>query len=198
MIKAIYKTSNLFSLKKYAHSNINCQSYEYPLAATIRGSILGQIIRLEGVERARELFEELKSSDIHIQYSDYHKVSGKGIKRVANSGTSTTFGHREYVDIDQIAFYISTELEDIEVYLKNIDYIGTADSLVYLDSVEKVDKAENILVEWNQEEDVDIYENADWTDKIGFDDVYIYNEKHKLSKCNRRFMCKVGDIDAIL
>ena len=35
MKKVVYKTSNLFTLKKYNDNNLNCQSYQYPLSYTI-------------------------------------------------------------------------------------------------------------------------------------------------------------------
>lgn len=211
MKKITYKTSNLFTLKHYNDSNLNCQSYEYPTIYAIKSAILGTIIRLEGIEQAKEKFIKLKNTNIYVQFPKEYCKSGQMIKRYANSyydglseekrldktfiaGDSyTTMGFREYVFIDEIVFYIDNSLENIELYLKNIDFLGTAESLVYLDNIEEVDKMERVLIPIEENElDKEVYEQHDYATNITFDNVYMYSPSREHT--HKTFMCKIEDV----
>lgn len=211
MYKATYKTSNLFSFKKYDFSNLNCQSYVYPTIYGIRCAILGAIITVDGVEKAKELFHNIKNSIIYVQFPNEYKINGIKLKRYSNksykineeekydrdklisSNFKTTMGFREYVDLKEIVFYIDKSIENIEIYLKNIDWIGTAESLVYLDKVEKVNKLENVMLSLNREYDVKVYEQFDWDSKIKFENVYMYSSE--LKHLHKKIKAYIGDLN---
>lgn len=211
MKKITYKTSNLFTLKHYNDSNLNCQSYEYPTIYAIKSAILGAIIRLEGIEQAKEKFIKLKNMNIYVQFPKEYCKSGQMIKRYTNSyyglpeekkldktfiaqDSYTTMGFREYVLIDEIVFYIDNSLENIELYLKNIDFLGTAESLVYLDSIEEVSKMEGVLIPIEENElDKVVYEQHDYATNTTFDNIYMYSPKRK--HIHKTYMCKIEDIN---
>lgn len=204
MKKATYKLSNIFSLKKYNDNNLNCQSYEYPTIYGVRCAILGAIIQTEGIEEAQELFNKIKNTNIYIQYPQEFKVNGVKQSRYSNAYYSkfdeldsknldkTTMGFRQYVKMDEIVFYIDNLIPNIEMYLKNIDWIGTAESMVYLDNMEEVNKLNNILTRWNKESHNEIFEQHDWNSKVTFDTVYMYSSKQKHN--HDTFMCCIDDI----
>ena len=85
MKKVTYEFSNLFSLKKYKDSNLNCQSYEYMTTYGIRSAILGQVIVQDGLDKAEELFHKVKNAIIYIQYPKQYKTNRVQQKRYANS-----------------------------------------------------------------------------------------------------------------
>lgn len=198
MQKITFKTAGLFSLKKYNDSHLNSRSYEYPMAYTIRGAILSSVIQLEGVEKAKELFYKIKNAILYIQYPEAYVKDVAKLKLASNSyyekssdkeeGLSSV-GVREFVDMENIIFYIDNSIPNIEIYLKNIEYIGDSQSLVYLDGIETVREIERVLVEWIREkdDDVDLFELYDWkTSKITFDDVYLFNEKRSRRNQERK------------
>lgn len=214
-LKTTYKTSNLFSLKKYDHNNLNCQSYEYPTLYSIRSAILGTVIQLDGIETAKNLFYKIKNSIIYIKYPELFKKNGIKLKRYSNAfyedesrekdlnrqaliecNFFTTMGFREFVNLDEIVFYIDQSIPNIETYLKNIDHLGTSDGLVYLDKIEKTNNLENILKEYCEENsnanDEFIYENYDWDKKIEFENAYMYSKKYKhIDKKNMYYVGKL-------
>jgi hypothetical protein len=204
MKKVTYKLSNIFSLKKYNDNNLNCQSYEYPTIYGVRCAILGAIIQTEGIEKAKELFNKIKNTNIYIQYSQELKVNGIKQSRYSNAYYSkfdeldsknfdkTTMGFRQYIKMDEIVFYIDNLIPDIDMYLKNIDWLGTAESMVYLDNIEEVDKLNNILTRWNKESHTETFEQHDWNGKTTFDTVYMYSSKQKHN--HDTFMCCINDI----
>lgn len=205
MKKVTYKLSNIFSLKKYNDNNLNCQSYEYPTIYGLRCAILGAVIQIDGIEKAKELFNKIKNSNIYIQYPQKFKINGVKQKRLSNACydkfdeldsknlDKSTMGFREYVKMDAIIFYIDNLIPDIEIYLKNIDWIGTAETMVYLDKIEEAQKLENILVKWDKVSHVNIYEQHDWCSKTNFDTVYMYSGK-KYRHVHNTFMCRINDI----
>ena len=197
MKKVIFKTSNLFSMKKYNQADTLCQSYEYPTIYGVRCAIIGAIIQIEGVEKAEELFHKIKNSNIYIQYPKvFYKTAVKQSRlkegRSANTFI-TTMGVREYLNLDEIVLYIDDMIPDINTYLKNIDWLGNAESMIYLDGIAEVDKLENVLVKSAFLEEVKVYEQHDWSSKTKFEDVYAYKKKYK--HIHETFMCKIDDIE---
>ena len=206
MLKINYKLSGLFSLKKYNDSNLKCQSYEYPTIYAIRSAILGSVIKIDGIDKAKELFHKIKNSNIYVEIPNDYKVNGVMQNRYSNSyyalfdvldrdiivnNTKTTMGFRQYIHMDNITIYMDNLIPDIEMYLKNIDNIGTSESLVYLDSIEEVDEMKNVLVEWDKKSHCEIYEQYDWDSKSTFDNVYMYSKK---GRKQRGYMCCVKNI----
>ena len=219
MLKISYKTSNLFSLKKYNDSNLNCQSYAYPTLYGLRCAILGSVIQVDGIEKAQELFHKIKNAIIYVQYPNQYQSNGMRIKRYTNSSYKkkykkinlqstdkkeecfselgqlnglTQMGYREYIDLDNIIFYIDKSVPDIEMYLKNIDWIGTAESLVYLESIQEVNSLKNVMVLWNEDIDEVTYEQYDWDKKITFENVYMYSKKRK--HLNKKIIAYISDL----
>ena len=208
MLKVNYKSTALFSLKKYKDSNLNCQSYEYPTVYAIRSAILGAIIQIEGMDKAKELFYKVKNSNIYVQYPQKYKTNVIKQKRygrsyyqsfdvmdrskLLNANWNTVIGARQYVDLEDIVFYIDNMIPNIEIYLKNIDWLGTAESMVYLHSIEDANKIENILMKWNGEDKVNTYEQHDWNSKTSFENIYMYSDKYK--RMNDSYMCSIGNI----
>lgn len=208
MKKVVFGLSNLFTLKRYKDNNLNCQSYEYPTIYSIRCAILGAVIQVDGLDKARELFNKIKNTNIFIQFPREYKVNGIRLKRYGNSyykkydeldrekmlknNWNTTMGFREYVQLDKIVFYIDDIVPDIDLYLKNIDWIGTAESMVYLEKIEEVSYLENVLVKWNGKDSTKVYEQHDWGSKTTFESVYMYSERY--SHIHRSFMCQIDDI----
>lgn len=211
MNKVVYKTSNLFTLKKYENSNLNCQSYEYPTIYSIRSAILGAIIQLDGIDMANKLFHKVKNAVIYIQYPNNFKINGCRLKRFANSfynlkdedkidrdkqianNFCTSIGFREYVHLEKIVFYIDNSIENISLYLKNIDWIGTAESLVYLDSIEKTNTLNRVLKQSRSTEKRK-YEQYDWNSKAKFENVYMYSSQYGRRE-QIKLMCVVDDIE---
>lgn len=207
MLKVNYKLSGLFSLKKYNDSNLKCQTYEYPTIYAIRSAILGSIIQIDGIDKAKELFHKIKNANIYVSMPTKYKINGVMQKRYSNSYYSKfdvldrsiivsdektrTMGFRQYIHMDIITIYIDNLIPNVELYLKNIDSIGTSESLVYLESIEEVTEMNNILVEWDKEAYCETYEQYDWDSKSNFNNVYMYSkEKRK----QRGYMCCVKNI----
>lgn len=208
--KVTYMMSNLFTLKQYKDGNLNCQSFKYPTLYGIRCAILGSVVQVDGVEKAKELFYKIKNAIIYVQYPNKFKVNGIKLKRYRNtyyelkddekhdrdklvkSNFYTTMGFRQYYDIPQIIFYIDNSIPNLELYLKNIDWLGTAESMVYLDKIEQVNSLNNVLVKWNKIDDEYIYPQHDWSTKTKFENVYMYSNKYK--HIHDSFMCTVKDI----
>lgn len=213
MKKVTYKCSNLFTLKHYNDSNLNCQSYEYPTIYSIRSAIIGSIIQLDGIEKTKDLFYKVKNSIIYIQYPKEYKLNGTRLKRFANSyyklkeedktdlnkltqnNYNTTIGFRQYYSMPEIVFYITNSIPNLDLYLKNIDWIGTAESLVYLDNIQETNELENVMIKWDNKSDVKIYEQHDYNTKTTFDTVYMYSDKYK--HIHNTFMCYVKDLNVI-
>lgn len=209
MLKVKYKTTMLFSLKKYKDSNLNCQSYEYPTIYAIRSAILGAIIQIDGIEKAKDLFHKVKNSNIYVEFPMNYKTNLIRQKRYANSyygkfdkldrdglikkNWNTCMGVRQYIDVEDIVFYIDNLIPGIEIYLKNIDWLGTAESMVYLESIQEVSNMNNILIKWDEQECTEIYEQHNWNSKTNFENVYMYSDKYK--RMNDSYMCKVGNIN---
>lgn len=211
MNKIIYKTSNLYTSKKYKDSNLNCRSYEYLNPYQIRSAILGAIIQLDGIEKAKELFHKVKNAIIYIQYPKQFKINGVKLKRYSNAYYSlkedekmdreklitanfkTTMGFRQYINTPELVFYIDDSIPNLELYLKNIDWFGTAESLVYLDKIEKVNKLDDILLKWNWKDDIELFEIHDFSTKTEFDDVYMYSDKYK--HIHDTHICYVGNLE---
>ncbi|ADL52045.1 hypothetical protein [Clostridium cellulovorans] len=210
MNKITYKTANLFTLKKYENSNLNCQSYEYPTLYAIRSAILGAIIQVDGVMKAEELFHKVKNAVIYIQYPKVFHINGCKIKRYANSyyginneqkldrenliknNFYTTMGFREYIDVEDIVFYIDMSIPNINLYLKNIDWIGTAESLVYLHSIEEVQTLNNVMVPVPSNEVRGRYNQFDWDSKARFEHIYLYSDKY--THKHRNLSCSIKDL----
>ncbi|MDF2881252.1 MAG: hypothetical protein K0R54_1809 [Clostridiaceae bacterium] len=203
--KVTFKTASLFSLKNYNDSHLNSRSYEYPMTYTLRGAILSSVIQLDGVEKAKELFHKIKNAIIYVQYPGEFVKNTVKLKLASNSyygkqkedeelevgENITSVGVREFVDVDKIVFYIDNSISNLEMYLNNIEVIGNSDSMVYLESIEKVDKLENVLMPWVEEVDGDcyLYEMYDWvSSKIKFEDIYLFSEKRN-RKQEKRICC---------
>lgn len=221
MIKVTYSVPSVFSIKKFNDSHLAARSYEYPMLTTIRGAILGSIIERRGKATAEKLFRKIKNMQIFIQYPDQFMIGQQKIKRMSNKGYEYkysedskrewegkyTVGIREYVYTDKIVFYIDESIDGIIEYLVNIDRIGDSESLVILDSIEKVNEMENVLVEWNERlgYDVSLFELYDWETKLNkkgdkdsgmsFKDVYMFSENKK-SKYIKR-VCYIKDKIAV-
>lgn len=207
MLKVKFKLTSLFSLKKYDDSNLKCQSYEYPTVYAVRSAILGSIIQIDGIDKAKELFHKIKNANIYVSMPTKYKINGVMQKRYSNSYYSKfdvldrsiivsdektrTMGFRQYVHMDTITIYIDNLIPNVELYLKNIDSIGTSESLVYLSDIEETNDLTDILVEWDKQEYCGIYEQYDWDSKAKFENVYMYD---KASRKQRRFMCCVKNI----
>lgn len=221
MLKVTYNVPSVFSLKKFNDSHLAARSYEYPMLTTIRGAILGSIIERRGKAVAESIFRKIKNTQIFIQYPDYFIVDQQKIKRMSNKGyeykyseetkrdwaKNYTVGIREYVNTNKIVFYIDESIDDIVEYLVNIDRIGDSESLVMLESIEKVTEMENILIEWNDSlgYDTKIYELYDWKTELNkkcdkdtgmsFNDIYIFSENRKSQYLKR--LCYVKDKVAV-
>lgn len=219
MLKVTYKVPSVFSIKKFKDSPLLARSYEYPMLTTIRGAILSSMIERKGRIYAKDMFRKIKNAQIFIQYTEKCMINQFKIKRMSNKGYEFkqgedsirdwpkryTVGIREYVLTDKIVFYIDETIPDIVELLANIDRIGDSESIVMLQSVEKVQKMENVLVEYNIEmDDVELYELYDWSTNINkkkedkgvsFDDVYIYSNTNALSssKMYTKKLCYVKD-----
>lgn len=207
MLKVRFKLTSLFSLKKYDDSNLKCQSYEYPTVYAIRSALIGAIIQTEGKEKAEELFHKIKNANIYVSLPSKYKTSCILQRRfnnayygefdvldmdiINNPSTTTTMGAREYVHMDEIVIYIDKSIPDVEMYLKNIDSLGTSESLVYLSDIEESNDLTDVLVEWNKQEYSEVYEQFDWDSKAKFENVYMYD---KARRKQRRFMCCVKNI----
>ena len=85
MKKVTYEFSNLFSLKKYNDSNLNCQSYNYMTIYGLRSAILGQIIQQDGLNIAKDLFHKVKNAVIYIQHPTKYKTNNIQLKRFSNN-----------------------------------------------------------------------------------------------------------------
>ena len=204
MKKITYKTSNLFSLKKYNHADNLAQTYEYPTIYGIRCAIIGAIIQTDGIEKAKELFFKVKNSNIYIQYPKlYFKTVIKQSRLKENDKISkenkmtsnlmiVTMGTREYLNLKEVVFYIDDLIPNIDMYLKNIDWIGNAESMVYLDKIEEVNLLENILKKWDKKNYVEIFEQHDWNSKTSFDSIYTYSNKYKHH--HDTFYCEISNI----
>ena len=210
MKKVTYKTSNLYSLKKYKDSNLNCRSYEYLTPYQIKCAILGSVIKIDGVKKAEELFHKIKNAIIYVQYPKKFKTNGIKLKRYSNAYYSikdeekmdreklignnfkTTMGFREYVYIPELSFYIDNSIPNLELYLKNIDWLGTAESLVYLDSIEDTKQLKNVLLKWNKQDDVELFEVHDFDMKTEFENVYMYSDKYK--HLHKTYICYIGNL----
>lgn len=221
MLKVTYSVPSVFSIKKFNDSHLSARSYEYPMLTTIRGAILGSIIERRGRIVAEKMFRKIKNAQIFIQHPEYFMVGQQKIKRMSNKGYEYkyseetkrewegkyTVGIREYVYVDKIVFYIDESIDDIVEYLVNIDRIGDSESLVMLESIEKVTEMENVLIEWNENigYDTKIYELYDWETKLNkkgdkdsgmnFNDVYIFSDNKK-SKYIKR-LCYIKDKVAV-
>lgn len=201
MIKAIYKTTALFSLKKYDDSNLKAQSYEYPTVYSVRSAILGSIIEIEGIEKAKELFHKIKNANIYVALNNKYKTNGVLQRRCSNAyyqvaegedaSKKTTIGFRQYVHMDNITIYIDNLIPEIEIYLKNIDRLGTAESMIYLNSISECANIDNVLVQWDGESNCSIYEQWDWDNKSTFENIYMYSSAKRLQ---RRYMSCVKNI----
>lgn len=219
MLKVTYKVPSVFSIKKFNDSHLSARSYEYPMLTTIRGAILGSVIERRGRSTAEKLFRKIKNIQIFIQYPGSFMIGQQKIKRMSNKGYEYkyseetkrdwegkyTVGIREYVYTDKIVFYIDESIDDIIEYLVNIDRIGDSESIVILESIEKVTEMENILLEWNESigYNTRLYELYDWETKLNkkddrgmkFEDVYIFSDKKK-SKYIKR-LCYIKDKVAV-
>ena len=211
--KATYNFSNLFSLKHYNDNNLNCQSYKYPTIYGIRCAIIGSIIQVDGIEKAKELFYKVKNAIIYIQYPYEYKLNNIKLKRYRNSyykmkdgdeldrdkllepkiSFHTSMGFRQHYHLPQITFYIDNSIPNLELYLKNIDWLGTAESLVYLDKIEQVSNMENVLCKWDSENDTELHEQHDFCPKTTFETIYMYSDEYK--HIHDSFMCEVKDIE---
>lgn len=209
--KITYVLSNLFTYKKYNDGNLNQQSFEYITTYAVRCSILGAIIQTEGIDKAKELFYKLKNDNIYIQYPKTFKVNGLKMKRFSNTyykieandtldkikenskKNLSTIGFKQYLDMDKIVFYIDNLIPDIDMYLKNIDWLGSTKNMVYLFDNEEATTMDNVLVEWDKKEHTYIFEQYDWEKSVEFEDIYKYtrgyNHKHK------KIMCSIKDIN---
>lgn len=85
MKKVTYEFSNLFSLKKYNDSNLNCQSYNYMTKYGLRSAILGQVIQQDGLDVAKDLFHKVKNAVIYIQHPKKYKTNNIQLKRFSNN-----------------------------------------------------------------------------------------------------------------
>lgn len=207
MNKITYRLANLlFTLRKYKQSNLCHESYPIPMLSTLRSAIIGGIIKVDGVDKAKELFHKVKNEVIYIQYPENYFCTNQRLKRCSNSyytinnETDTTnwksfytIGCKQFIGIDKIVFYIGSNIPNIDLYLKNIDWIGSADSLVYLESIEQAKKLENILVPWDRNEDVDIYELYDWnkvSNKTKFENIYMFDDKYRRTDVRELYCIK--------
>lgn len=134
--------------------------------------------------------EKYDTMNANTKAKTYYYLDKDGLEK---SNYKTTMGFRQYIKMDEIVFYIDNLIPDIEMYLKNIDWLGTAESMVYLDKIEEVNRLENVLKKWNKESHVNIYEQHDWSSKTTFDSVYMYSDK-KYKHMHDTFMCCVDDI----
>lgn len=208
MKKITYKLSNIFTLKQYEDNNLNCRTFEYPTIYGIKCAIIGAIIQTDGVEKAEELFNKVKNSIIYVQFPKQYKINGVKQKRYSNgsykpfdatdresllkANFKTTMGFRQYIHMDEIVFYIDSNIPNIDMYLKNIDWLGTAESMVYLDSIKETNSLENVLVKWNGVDEVNTYKQYNWNSKTKFENVYMYSSKYKhIHDCN---ICRIKDI----
>lgn len=209
MLKIEYKINSLFSLKKYGYSHLNAMSYEYPMIYTIKCAILGSVIKLEGVEYAQSIFNKIKNSVIYIQYNNQYQKQQLTIKRNTNASYNkmsdeevlsrkkftalSTAGVREYINMDSIVFYIDKSIPNLELYLKNIDWIGDGNSLVYLHSIEETNILINVLQKVSDiDENTSMYEQYDWNSQVTFEQLYMFSNKRKHN--DNRFLCKITDI----
>jgi len=204
MKKVTYELSGLFSLRQVDDSHLNARSYRYATKSAIRGAILSAVIQLDGVKKAKELFESIKQAEIYVQFPK--EVSANLVKlRMASNQyygkdqpdeTTITVGVREFLHMDNIVFYIDNSIPNINLYLNNIDRIGDSNSIVFLSSIEEdVKKMENILVEWIEERDGDqeVFEMTDWDKKkMNFENIYLYSNKRRRDVYHR-FLCFVKD-----
>ena len=196
MLKIKYNISMLFQYKKYNDSHLCCQSYTNIQPYAIRSAILGSIIQLEGIEKAKELFYKVKNSNIYIKDNNAYNINSMMLLLFANSHYKGSnigcqqIGAKEKAYIDCIEFYIDNLIPDIELYLKNIEWLGSSDSLVYLDSIEKVDNMNNVYMKYECNDDVKSMIVHDWDSKITFDDVYMYSDKRNHRHSSNRLYLK--------
>jgi hypothetical protein len=200
--KVTYELNGLFTLRKYKQGNLCHESYSIPMLSTLRSAIIGAIIKIDGLEKARELFYKVKNEVIYIQLPQEYSTSNQRLRRCSNSWykkdtediienwqTYQTMGCKQFIIMNEIVFYIGNNIPNIELYLKNIDWIGSAESLVYLKDFNKTDTIENGLTQWNEIEDTDIYEVYDWGIKTEFDNIYMFSDKKSFDTYSRKLCC---------
>lgn len=191
MLKVTYKVLANFSLKRYTDGHLSSRSYPYATTSSIRGSLLGSMIKRKGKKFAEENFHNLKNVQIFIQYPENFRETKSRMKMFTNTSYvktnndfATTVGIREYVAVNELVFYIDETLKDIIEYLENINRIGNSESMIQLKSVEKVTVMENILMDWDKSMGFDekILEDYDWdksTKGMDFDNIYLFSENRK-------------------
>lgn len=203
MLKVTYKVLANFSLKRYKDGHLSSRSYPYATSSSLRGSILGSMIQRKGKKFAEENFHNLKNVQIFIQHPKSYTTNQAKMKMFSNSvyakggKEGTTVGIREYVSVKKIVFYIDETLPDIIEYLENINRIGNSESMVQLQSVEKVTTMENILMDWDKSMgfDMDLVENYDWdTSNKGmtFKKIYLFSKERGTVYVNKT--CFVKDV----
>ena len=78
-------------------------------------------------------------------------------------------------------------------YLKNIDWLGSYESMIYLDSIEETNKLENVMTTWNKENDCRTFEQFDWDKKTEFKNLDMYNKDYK--HLDKKILCCLKDIE---
>lgn len=204
MLKVTYSLAHTFSLKVVDDSHLNARSYPYPLLSTIRGAILSSVIRLRGVAVAKEWFNFIKNAKILIQFPESYQIDQQKIRTAKNGfykeeaygeHVDTIIGMREYVHMPSIVFYIDESIPEIETLLNNINYIGKSCGIVGLYDMKKVDKLENVLVEWNEERygDQYVYEMVDWNNNMDFESIYLYGKSSNSRSKYKRMTCFINE-----
>lgn len=219
MLKVTYHVQGTFSLKNYADGHLSARSYPYATNSCIRGAILASMIQRKGKEYANDHFYRLKETLLFVQVPERYAVEQKRFRMLSNKAVTNrpvpstiaetmsivTVGMREVVKTSNVVFYIDETLEDIVEFLENIKVLGNSESLVSLESIERVSEMENVLLE-SQRVDyrnpAPLMENMDWTvirkemkkglgpDKgLSFTDIYAYSGKNHNKY--RKMRCEV-------
>lgn len=198
MLKVKYRVNGIFRYKIYGYSNLNSDSYTYPLVYGIRGAIMGAIITIEGIEYAKDIFNKVKNSIIYVCPNENYKKFNNRLQRHSNKYYDTgdkslkTVANVKSVSMETIEFYINKDIPKIKTYLKNIDYFGCQESMVYLESIEEVDSLTNIMYPWDGEENVKTYIQKDWDKSIKFDNVYMFSKDY--ANKSKEIICCCKDI----
>jgi len=191
LLKVTYDVVGLFSLKQFGQGHLNNRSYDIPMNSTIRGALLGMMIKQHGLTFAMDNYETLRSLYLFVQAPKHSWHNQLVLNRITNRGFSEqgkitqfddvdkyrTVGIRGMVHVEQIVFYIEDNLEGLREYLHSIQTLGDSESQVGLRSIEPVKVMEDVLVPFVDTTDLDkpLHEMWDWKPNKPFDKSYGYS-----------------------
>lgn len=233
MLKITYKVKSTYSLKENDDGHLMARTMKHLSRSTIRGALLATAFKYKGREWTTEHIYEIKNAGIYPQKPNNYSVqkekrallTANAIQNGINKDKKkkepfipvdkddvdsyTTVGIREFLYTDTLTFYIDEIIEDVTELLSNITRLGNSESLVELQSIERINKLENVLIPTSSKEtkglndelaivegfdyDQEYIYDSDWHNNTELQHVDAYNEKY--GRNTVRFRCKVMDIE---